>query len=182
VTQGTPKSRTAEHRQPVASSLEYQVRRKIRLPRVEYRQGHVFFITISTHQRHAWFRLYPVLCEQSVDLLKNLAQERSSVLYAWCILPDHIHILVEDQDLIEFVRLLKGRMTPQARRLEEGRKLWQRSFFDHALRQEESVYRVALYIWENPVRAGIVEQPNEYPWSGSETWPDFRDCYAGWRG
>ena len=177
-----PGSHSSKSVGPNVSSRRYPLRRKIRLPRIEYRQGHIFFITIGTHQRHAWFRLHPVLCEQSIELLKNLSQARGSILYAWCVLPDHIHVLVEDDDLIDFVRLFKGRLTPLARRKEPGRKLWQRSFFDHALRQEESVYRVALYIWENPVRAGIVEEPHEYPWSGSEVWPDFRNWYGSGRG
>ena len=112
-----------------------------------------------------------------MNLLENLAQKRGSKLYAWCILPDHIHILIEDDNLIEFVRLLKGQMTPLARRLDSGKRLWQRSFYDHALRQEESVYRVALYVWENPVRAGIAERPHEYPLNGSNVWPDFRNWY-----
>jgi REP element-mobilizing transposase RayT len=173
-----PSTRSSES----VTSRTYPVRRKIRLPRIEYRQGLTFFITIGTHQRYAWFREHPVLCEQSIELLKNLSQARGSILYAWCVLPDHIHVLLEDDDLIAFIRLFKGRMTPLARGKEPRRKLWQRSFFDHALRQEESIYRVALYIWENPVRAGIVEEPHEYPWSGSEVWPDFRNWYGFGRG
>lgn len=179
---GSPKCRSTGDAQQAASSREYPVRRKIRLPRIEYRQGHVFFITRGTHQRHAWFRLHPTLSVQSVELLRRLAQARGSILYAWCVLPDHVHVLLEDDELIDFVRLFKGRMTPASRSLEPKRHLWQRSFFDHALRQEESVYRIALYIWENPVRAGIVEEPHEYPWSGSEVWPDFRDWYTCGRG
>jgi REP element-mobilizing transposase RayT len=89
-------------------------------------------------------------------------------------MPDHIHLLVHDKDAVEFVRLLKGRLTPEARRLEAGRALWQRSFYDHALRWEESLPDVALYIWQNPVRAGIVDCACDYPWSGSMVWPDWK--------
>ena len=97
-------------------------------------------------------------------------------------MPDHVHVLVEDDDLLGFVRLFKGRITPIARRLEPGKKFWQRSFFDHALRQEESVYRIAMYIWENPVRAKIAEEPGEYAWIGSQVWSDFKKFYASGRG
>ena len=157
----------------------YHVRRKIRLPGIEYQAGHVFFVTVTTHLRQPWFRLHPGLADTCVDVLRELARERGSVLYAWCVMPDHVHVLVEDEDLVEFVRRFKGRMTPRARRLGAKRRLWQRSFFDHALRQEESVYRVAMYIWENPVRAGMVDEPHAYRWSGSDVWPDFRDWYLG---
>ena len=121
------------------------------------------------------------MADTFVAILKNLAQERDSTLFAWCIMPDHVHLLVQDRDLVEFVRLLKGRMTPQARKMETERKLWQRSFYDHALRKEESVYQVTMYIWENPVRAGLVEEPYEYRWSGSEVWPDLKEYYGHWR-
>jgi REP element-mobilizing transposase RayT len=89
-------------------------------------------------------------------------------------MPDHVHLLLQDKDIIEFVRLFKGRLTPAARGLEPGRALWQRSFYDHALRWEESLSHVALYIWQNPVRAGIIDCAWNYPWSGSLVWPDWK--------
>jgi len=79
---------------------------------------------------------------------------------------------------VEFIRLFKGRVTPRARKTEPGRKLWQRSFYDHALRKEESVYQVTMYIWENPVRAGLVEEPYEYKWSGSDVWLELGEYYG----
>jgi REP element-mobilizing transposase RayT len=107
-------------------------------------------------------------------LLTDVAKNRGTALHAWCIMPDHIHLLLQDKDIIEFVRLLKGRLTPEARRLESGRGLWQRSFHDHALRWEESLSDVARYIWQNPVRAGIIDCACGYPWSGSLIWPDWK--------
>ena len=82
------------------------------------------------------------------------------------------------QGIVDFVQQFKGKMTPPARAIESGRKLWQRSFYDHALRKEESLNDVARYIWENPVRAGIVATAVDYAWSGSEVWPDWRSNAA----
>ena len=45
--------------------------------------------------------------------------------------------------------------------------IWQRSFFDHFLRTDEDILTVCRYIWNNAVRAGIVQQWNEYPYNGS---------------
>ena len=109
-----------------------------------------------------------------VELLLNFAKRRETVLYAWCIMPDHIHLLLQDKDVVELVRLLKGRLTPEARRLEPGRVLWQRGFYDHALREVESLLDVAHYIWQNPVRAGITACASGYPWSGSQVWPNWK--------
>ena len=149
-------------------------------PRLElpiYREGHVVFVTIGTYNRYAWFQRYPVLCEQAENLLRELARNRGGLLYAWCLMPDHVHILVQDDDLIGMVRTFKGRMTPKSRALEPSRKLWQESFYDHILRKEESVLKVADYIWQNPVRAGLVDHPSQYPWSGSEVWPSWKENY-----
>jgi hypothetical protein len=90
-------------------------------------------------------------------------------------MPDHLHFLLQDKDVVGFVRVFKGRLTPEARRLERGRVLWQRSFYDHALREAESLGDVALYIWENPVRTGIITCASAYPWSGSLVWPNWRE-------
>jgi hypothetical protein len=48
--------------------------------------------------------------------------------------------------------------------------LWQRRFYDHALRASESIEIVAGYIWNNPVRAGLVSEADDYPFSGSLVW------------
>ena len=45
-------------------------------------------------------------------------------LHAWCVMPDHVHCLVEDRDLVDFVKRFKGPLATRARELEYGRKLW----------------------------------------------------------
>ena len=149
-------------------------RSPIRLPRDEYRAGHPFSITIATHERYRWFEVHPKLGREVQDLLAGTARERGTELFAWCIMPDHIHILAQDADVVEFVRVVKGRVVPLARRAARGRRLWQRSFYDHALREPESIEEVAKYIFENPVRAELVDSPERYELSGSLYWPDWR--------
>ena len=109
--------------------------------------------------------------------MREMALVNRINIYAWCIMPDHIHLLLHGNDIVDFVRLFKGKMTPKARSIEPGRRLWQRSFFDHALRKEEALADVSCYIWENPVRAGIVVKPDEYLWSGSEVWTNWKIFY-----
>lgn len=47
--------------------------------------------------------------------------------------------------------------------------LWQKGFYEHVLRADESIKDVAGYIWLNPVRNGMMENPESYPFSGSFT-------------
>jgi REP element-mobilizing transposase RayT len=152
------------------------IRKRIRLPEVVYHQGHAFSITIGTHDRYPWFQKYKDLADSAQRILINTAVDRGTDIFAFCVMPDHIHMLIQDDNVVDFVRLFKGRVTPLARKLEH-RKLWQRSFYDHALRKEESIYEIAQYIWENPIRAGIADDPQAYAWSGSMTWPEWLDYY-----
>ena len=156
----------------------FPVRKRIRLPLPVYSQGIAFFITITTHRKHPWFHLYPELTQTAIQIIRQLALLRHATVYSWCIMPNHVHLLLQDQEIIDFVRLFKGKMTPRARKIEPERRLWQRSFFDHALRKEESLTNIACYIWENPVRAGMVDEPEKYPFSGSEVLPDWRRIYG----
>jgi REP element-mobilizing transposase RayT len=143
-------------------------RRSIRLSRDAYDTNNAFFITIVTHRRYPWFQVHQELAKETVHEIRRLADQRRTTIFAWCLMPDHLHILLQDRYLIDFVRLLKGRLSVFGRHMEPGRRLWQRSFYDHGLRQAEVVSDVCVYIWNNPVRKGLVKTAGEYPWSGGE--------------
>jgi len=153
-------------------------RKKIRLSPSAYQKGHAFFITIATYDKHPWFLLYPDLCTSAIEVMRRLAPAQETTLYAWCFMPDHLHVLLTGSDVVEFIRRFKGTMTRKARAIEPGRRLWQRSFFDHALRKEESLVDVARYIWENPVRASMVKDPRDHSWTGSDAWPHWQEFYG----
>ena len=160
-----------------AVTNRFPVRRRIRLRGAAYQAGHCFFVTIGTHERHPWFSLHPELADKVAAIVGATAEQRHAQLYAWCLMPNHLHLLAQDTNIVEFARLVKGRATPPARQFEHGRRLWQRSFFDHGLRHDESLVQVAQYTFENPVRARLVDTPADYKWSGSNVWPDWRTFY-----
>lgn len=156
----------------------FPVRKKIRLPLAVYNQKYVYFVTISTHQKHEWFSLHPDLSDIAVQVMRESSSALEIKLFAWCIMPDHIHFLIQGSMPFEFIRRFKGKMTPFARAIDPSKRLWQRSFYDHALRREESLFDVACYIWENPVRAKLVNNLSDFLWSGSEVWPNWRNYYG----
>ena len=88
-------------------------------------------------------------------------------------MPDHAHLLIEGSrehsDMRQFAKMAKqGSGAVYA--LKSGRALWQEGYHDRVLRAEEDSRRVARYILENPVRAGLVKHASEYPFSGSDIW------------
>jgi REP element-mobilizing transposase RayT len=93
------------------------------------------------------------------------AQELESL--AWVLMPDHLHWLVQlgrTLGLPDVMRRLKARSTRAINRsLGRSGPIWQRAYYDHALRREEELRTVARYIVANPLRAGLVRRLGEYP-------------------
>ena len=130
--------------------------------------GTVVHIIIGTVEKQTYFNDMKAgrkLCE----IIINTAKEYGNRLYAYCIMPDHVHILVEASEklgIIEFVKHIKGRFRTWCRKSGKNIKL-QKSFYDHVLRKDEDVHTVARYIMGNPVRAGFTERFGDYPFAGS---------------
>ena len=89
---------------------------------------------------------------------------------AYCFMPDHVHLLVQGlsdhADLKEFVKRSKqtsGFRYKQA----TNRPLRQPSYYDHALRDDETSVWTIAYILRNPIVAGLVERCEDYPFLGS---------------
>jgi REP element-mobilizing transposase RayT len=84
-------------------------------------------------------------------------------------MPDHLHIVLSPGDstlsLSKFLNIFKGRTTAVFREKEGLKKLWQRSAFDHVIRADEDLRAIVEYIRNNPVRKGIAEKADDYPYS-----------------
>lgn len=149
-------------------------RKTIRLPEGAYHAHTLFSITAATYQRYPWFQIHPGMNLTAILAMIVTAKDRNAKIYAWCIMPDHIHLLLQDSNCIEFMHLFKGRMTARAHYLDPGRRLWQRSFYDHAIRCEENINAAAVSMWENPVRSGLADRAGSYSGNGSLVWADWR--------
>ena len=146
-------------------------RRVARLARENYFGRQTYFITICCDRRVSYLSV-PATAQRVLDLLLECAASHSFRLHAFCLLPDHLHLLAEGAephcDLLEFVRLLKQRTAFDFRK-SRSRPLWEKSFYDHVLRSADSIEDVACYIWWNPVRKRLCTDPREFPYSGSQT-------------
>jgi REP element-mobilizing transposase RayT len=84
------------------------------------------------------------------------------------VMPDHVHLIVTPYDdvlLWDLLDDIKGASVHQVNRVLGRRgKLWQRESFDRMLRSDENLYKKCEYIFNNPVRAGLVERWEDYPW------------------
>ena len=140
-----------------------------RIPDHPYVGVQRYFLTICTRNRA------PLLTDaESVSLVIDqffyTAAERSVAIVAYCVMPDHLHLLVdgqrEDADLKTFVTLAKQRAGYRFKAKTE-KALWQDGYYEHVLRDEEKTETVVYYIIANPLRKGLVTNVFDYPFWGS---------------
>lgn len=140
-------------------------RKNPRLDREVYEEYHIYSLTLSCYEGKDRFTNRKVI-RKSLEFLEKQAEKHDMSVHAYCFMPDHLHILVEGEGLIKFVKQFK-QITGYHYKQATGEKLWQKSFYDHILREEEDLRDVARYIFKNPTREGLVRDFREYPYSGS---------------
>jgi len=144
-----------------------------RLPHFSYVGPRRYFLTFCTFDRFDAFSDADAAIATLGQFLRCARRERLAIL-AYCIMPDHAHLLVEGlsstSDLCRFAKLAKQYSGFAYRRL-HGRPLWQEWYHERVLRETDDLKAFARYVVNNPVRAGLVEIASEYPFVGSEVWP-----------
>jgi putative transposase len=97
-------------------------------------------------------------------------------LLAWVVMPNHVHLLVEiwQTPQAQLIKDWKG-FTARCINRALGRrgKLWQDDYWDRYIRDETHCRKVVHYIESNPVKAGLVKAPEQWPFSSAR----FRDEY-----
>jgi len=128
--------------------------------------NNIYSITTVTAGRIPLFAR-PENALQVIEALRNCERSGISHSLAWVVMPDHLHWLLQLQSgsLGACLQRLKSR---------SGRSIGDAGsgYHDHAIRRDESLRGVANYLLHNPVRAGLCERPQDYPYS----W-----CRWGWQ-
>ena len=112
------------------------------------------------------------------EVLAVLVNEWQSGLkhYGWSVgsfvvMPDHVHFFCRSSptsvSLSKFVGKWKERTSKGLKKLGYKSPLWQREFFDHILRSDDSYSEKWNYVRENPVRAGLVHDASEWRYQGN---------------
>ena|ERR1700730_3627460 len=124
----------------------------------------LYFVTFNTYRRQQLLANHAV--HARLIEFANEGAARGISIGRYVIMPDHVHLFVRgtrDYPLTQWMRLLK-------RKLSKGIALplphWQKGFFDHLIRHSESYSQKWEYVWQNPVRAGLVASPEQWPWQG----------------
>ncbi|MBX6423772.1 transposase [Thermosulfurimonas sp. F29] len=106
-----------------------------------------------------------------LDIVGNLKRKREIRIWSFCIMPNHFHLLVvpeTPEDLVKFMQGLLVTYTQYYNRKygQEG-QLWRAKYHSSIVDHEHYLWKVMRYIERNPVRAGLVEWPEDYPYSSA---------------
>ena len=152
-------------------------RKQLRLEQYDYSNNGAYFVTVCTHQKKELFGCVGEPSEVA-DKIRDIFEE---VLSAYprmqcpvsVVMPNHLHALLvidkldddHDKTVAEFMRAFKSKSTVDyIRMVREGKaipfdgKLWQRSYYDHIIRNEQDFREVWSYIEENPLRWQLKRQ------------------------
>ena len=123
--------------------------------------GTNFFVTICCKRRGANRLCLPDVGDGILSAARFYHEQRRWLLTLSLVMPDHMHMLVSfgrEKGMIPVVSAWKRYLSNQ-----RG-IVWQTNLFDHRPRTEAYISREAHYILQNPVRAGLVQTAQEWPW------------------
>ncbi len=140
------------------------------------------------------YRRIPVFGQEHiVELLRqNLVETKRHhpfVMLGYCLLPEHFHLMLRPTGVSNFSAImhsLKPNFTKDYKAclgVSGSMKFWQKGFWDHVIRDEDDFQRHLDYIHYNPVKHGLVQRPEDWPYSSYAIWQS-RGTYPeqwGWR-
>jgi len=144
-------------------------KKRLHLKNFDYKGRYRYFLTICCFKQTAKLKDYPLI-KWLTNVLAEKAERYGFKIWAYCFMPDHLHLLVEGEnensDMKQFVKSYKQITGFYFKRM-TGERLWQINFYEHTLRKEEDTIKTARYIFNNPVRKGMVDDYRKYEFLGS---------------
>jgi putative transposase len=143
---------------------------KPRLRRLDwvYTPSPLYFLTACTLGRRKCLDNDPV--HQCFIAFASRATQQGVWVGRYVLMPDHLHIFAafapQALTLSDWMKALKRTLAKTLRQAQVPPPHWQKGFFDHVLRSEESYHLKWAYVRENPVRAGLVSRADRWPYQG----------------
>jgi len=116
-----------------------------------------------------WLARADIACIVVASILKGCELGHYE-LAAWVVMPNHVHLLITPHiSPARLLKSLKGATAREANRVlgRTGEPFWQKESYDHAVRNRSEFEKIRAYIETNPVKAGLVADPTQFPWSSA---------------
>ena len=106
-----------------------------------------------------------------IEVLRGQMRSGRMIVHDFVVMPDHLHVLITlpgDLSVEKAMQLVKGGFSFRAgKELGFRGEIWQRGFTDLIVADEESEAKHRVYIDQNPVKAGLANSLDEYPFSSA---------------
>jgi len=129
-----------------------------------------FFVTSKTAPNKAVLRSERMALLM-IDVLRSYVRAGKFILHDFVVMPDHIHLLITLDQLMSVekaAQLVKGGFSYRAKKeLGYGGEVWQKGFSEVRILDRQSFLAHRDYINQNPVKAGLVDSPEKFPYSSA---------------
>jgi REP element-mobilizing transposase RayT len=150
--------------------MPFTPRKTIRLPLESYQvEGSIWHVVTNTRGNAPVFA-DSAYAEIAASELRSQVEFRDATLLLYCVMPDHVHAVIQigTVDLVSVIRSYKAYVSRKCGEAGLNSGFWQDRFYDRGVRQDESLDPWITYVTLNPVKVGICEDWEEYPWIGGD--------------
>ena len=126
-----------------------------------------FFVTICARDRGVNVFCHPEAGSAILDSIRWRNEQKIWFCDIAVLMPDHVHLVLNFPDEVAMPKAIRNWKSWLAKERDIS---WQENFFDHRLRGEEGYGEKALYVLQNPVRAGFVRRPEDWPYLWLPKW------------
>ncbi len=103
-----------------------------------------------------------------IDVLRSYVAARKFQLHDFVVMPDHVHLLITvpgDMTIEKAIQFIKGGFSYRLKKeFGYSGEVWQRGFSEVRVDDQESFLQHQKYIAENPMKAGLVDSPEKFPY------------------
>jgi putative transposase len=150
-------SRTPQRGVPTRKSLPHEIPLWLDPNKEDY------FITICCQKRGRNQLASPVVGPALIETIKHRNDREIWYAHLAVVMPDHVHVVISFGRSDKRTQIIVSKWKEWTAKTLAIR--WQRDFFEHRLRRDESFREKADYVLANPVRAGLVKRWQDWPYT-----------------
>ena len=148
--------------------------------------GEMHFLTFSCYRRLSYLG-GAAARSLFASALERMRQRYGFVVAGYVVMPEHVHLLVNEPKRFSLDQAIKAIKLSVTLRSQE-RPFWQARYYDFNVWTDEKRVEKLRYMHRNPVKRGLVDKPEDWPWSsfrhhatGVEGTVEIESHWTAWR-
>ena len=111
------------------------------------------------------------LCDLLLDVIRENRAKQRFQIHEFVFMPDHVHLILTPAPQVSLekaMQFIKGGFSYRAKKeMGFNFEIWQKGYNEHRIGDADEYAQHVEYVWMNPIKAGLVEQPEEYLYSSA---------------